>query len=240
MPCQQYRMTMAAIVEQPPVTAERRQDVRWRMRLKLPGAIGAGQANVVIHDLSTAGMLIETKSQLKVGDSIAIALPEAEAATARVVWEDGPLCGCRFDQPMPQAAVNAARLRHPIADAAQPPVAFATAQEALPERLLRLRRAHGISRAALSVRTGFRKPTIWAWETGKTAPQRANLLVLAEVFGLTEHQLLFGADESPADETGGDFDGPTGKLYHDLEEARSRIAAMAGVEGSKVRISIEF
>ena len=229
-------MTIAAIVERATAVEERRQDIRWRMRLELPGLLKSGQANVIVHDLSTAGMLVETGSGLQIGQSISIDLPEAHNATAQVVWQNERLFGCRFDQPLSQAAVSATRLRNPP-EKEQVPASPSGEREALSDRLVRLRRAQGMSRAALSVRTGFSKPTIWAWETGKTVPRRANLLVLAEVLGLSAEQLVFG-DGSTAEAAAKDY--PTSRLRHAIAEARSGVALIAGVDESKVRISIEF
>lgn len=231
-------MTIATIVEKLQVS-DRRQDVRWCMRFELPGSHTV-EAKVIIHDLSTAGMLIETKSQLQVGQSIAIALPEAEDATARILWQNDRHFGCRFDQPLSQATISAARLRNPISAADRSSLSSFEERETLSERLLRLRRAKGMSQTALSARTGFSKPSIWAWETGKTVPRRANLRVLAEVFGLTEQQLYLGDEEVRMDAPENDTDYSAGRLHHVIEEARSQIAAMAGVTKSMVRISIDF
>lgn len=232
-------MTIAAVVEKTSAS-DRRQDVRWRMRLELPGSHSMGHATVIIHDLSTAGMLIETKSQLEVGQSIAIALPEAEDAMAHIVWRNDHLFGCRFDHPLSQVAISAARLRNPISAADGPPLSSPDGREALSERLMRLRRAKGMSQAALSIRTGFSKPSIWAWETGKTVPRRANMRVLAEVFGLTEQQLSLGEGDERAAALQNPIDYPASSLRQAIEDARSQIASMAGVDRSKVRISIEF
>ena len=110
-----------------------------------------------------------------------------------------------------------------------------TGDEILSERLLRLRRECGLSRAALSRRTGFSKPSIWAWETGKTIPRRASLIVLADAFGLSERELLTG-NALVADDTA-----PTAKQIRALvQSSREGIAALAGVEPRKVKIMIEF
>lgn len=235
-------MAITAIVEQPPVSDDKRRAVRWRMRLELPGSLDEGHANVIIHDLSTAGMLMETTSRLEVGQSITVALPEAENATARIVWQDDHLFGCRFDQPLPQVAISAAKLRNPAsAPAAGIPTALADRPDKAPlsDRLIRLRQERGMSRAALSARTGFSKPSIWAWETGRTVPRRSNLLALAEALGLSVEQILKGDDrptaqQQPATDRGAD------KLHAAIDVAKRQIASIAGVPEAKVHISIEF
>src|SRR3546814_5082410 len=63
-------------------------------------------------------------------------------------------------------------------------------------RLLRLRQERGLSRVELSNRTGFSKPSIWAWESGRTMPRRSNLIALADAFGISERELFAGEPAS--------------------------------------------
>lgn len=231
-------MAIQAIVEQPPESENRREAARWRIRLEVPNALDAAQANVVIHDISTAGMLIETRSTMTVGQSIMISLPEADQVVARIVWQDEPLFGCRFEQPLPAAAVSAVRLRSP---SREEPVPEVTAPETLPERLRRLRREQGLSRAALCERTGFSKPAIWGWETGRTTPRKDNLLILAGIFGLTEQQLLYGEGHAPAPKPERmHAPSQTETLPSAIAQSKSRIAQAAGVDEAKVHILIAF
>lgn len=234
-------MTIHAIVEQPADSDDQRGAARWRLRLEVPGSFDNQSERVVIHDISTDGMLVETRSRLEIGQAIAISLPEAEGVTARVVWQNEPLFGCRFDQPLPQAALSAARLLNPIGintpRVEQPKV---NGREMLPDRLRRLRRERGLSRAALSERTGFSKPSIWAWESGRTTPRHSNLLTLADAFGLTEQQLILGEESHPQDMIQADMRETAEKLGDIVDEARERIARNAGVTKEKVHIYIAF
>ena len=100
----------------------------------------------------------------------------------------------------------------------------------------RLRQERGLSRVELSNRTGFSKPSIWAWESGKTMPRRSNLIALADAFGISERELLVGelaaASADPS---------LTAKRLHALiETSRDEIALLAGVDPDKVRITIEY
>jgi len=194
-------MSIQAIVEPPSKSDNRRGTVRWRIRLEMTGALDDKRARLVIHDISTAGMLIETQLTLEVGQSIMLSLPEADSVIGSVVWQNGPLFGCRFDQPMPQAVVSAVRLRNPNPHDVKPGCASTEmkVREELPGRLRRLRQERGLSRAALCEQTGFSKPTVWGWETGMTTPRKENLRILAGIFGLNEQQLLFGG-ENDADQ----------------------------------------
>lgn len=240
-------MQANAIIEEQPHSDDRRDDARWRIRLEVTGSLGESQANVVIHDISTAGMLIETDCDLTVGQSIAVTLPQGETVDARIVWRNEPLFGCRFDVPLPQASVSAVRLRSPVADmpGSAEPAALATtpdkAPEALSDRLRRLRRERGMTRTALSDRTGISKTTLWAWETGKTMPRHTNILVLAKVFGLTDQQLLMGENNAPAPQRQEARPENSARTLSSLvDQAKDAIARAAGTDRSKIHIRIDF
>lgn len=216
-----------------------RGDERVRMRLEAPGSLEQGEGTtVVIHNLSASGMLIETASDLDVGQHIMVALPEAPDVSATVVWRSGALAGCRFDQPLPRRALSAAQLRNPLPTEIDPARDGAGAYETLPQRLFRLRHERGLSRAALSERTGFSRPSIWAWETGKTVPRRGNLVTLADVFGLGVDDLIFGDVLALAH--GAVPAAGQERVRDAVQSSRERIAAAAGVEPDDVKISIEY
>jgi transcriptional regulator with XRE-family HTH domain len=99
-----------------------------------------------------------------------------------------------------------------------------------------LRQERGLSRVELSNRTGFSKPSIWAWESGKTMPRRSNLIALADVFGVSERELLAGAPAAASTEPSV----TTNRLHELIETSREAIAMLAGVEPGKVRITIEY
>ena len=210
-----------------------------RMRLEAPGSLAGDEgATVVIHNLSASGMLIETASELAVGQRIMVALPEAPDLAATVVWRSEALAGCRFDQPLSRSTLSAAQLRNPLPVDVDP-ARRAGEPEMLSDRLLRLRRERGLSRAALSERTGLSKPSIWAWETGKTAPRRNNLLALALAFGISERELMLG-DASMLAGDDADPANPAEQIRALVDASREQIAAMAGVEPANVKISIEY
>jgi hypothetical protein len=97
-----------------------------RRRISLGSSLEGSGDGVVIHDLSSTGMLIETVAELRVLDKLEIALPEAGTARATVVWSSGRFHGCQFKSPISQAALSASQLRSPPLtrpDGAQPPAA---------------------------------------------------------------------------------------------------------------------
>ena len=236
-------MAIDPIMEQSPEPGDKRADIRWPIRLEVAEALGEGSADVVVHDISTAGMLIETSSKLQLGQDVLLSLPEAGSVSARVVWQDEPLFGCRFDEALPQAAVSATRLRSTVRSNGRPIYHAADAQspEMFPARLRRLRRERGLSREALSKLTGFSKPSLWAWEVGKTMPRRRSLIALAQAFGLTEQQLLVGEAVAPSHGPAGAGNARLGQQLHDvIDSAKREVAKHAGVDVSQVQIRIDY
>ena len=110
-------MWLLAHLESRPNKGERRSSERRKLLLETPGSGAADRpAQVVIHDLSTEGFLMESSAAVGVGDQLEVAIPEAGIVQANIVWKSGRYCGCRFGQPISSAAVSAAVLRsHPAA-----------------------------------------------------------------------------------------------------------------------------
>lgn len=89
----------------------------WKRRkLSLGSSLPATGEAVIIHDVSSTGMLIETSAELATLGPIEIDLPEAGITQAFVVWNSGQFYGCEFKERIPQAAISAALLRSPAPD----------------------------------------------------------------------------------------------------------------------------
>lgn len=71
-------------------------------------------ADVLIHNLSTTGLLIETSASLSIGEVLAVEIPHTGATLAVVMWNSGDLFGCEFVAPVPNAAISASLLQNPI------------------------------------------------------------------------------------------------------------------------------
>jgi hypothetical protein len=96
--------------------ANRRFAPRKRIRLGSPSK-SLGQ-DLLIHDISSTGFLLETGAKLKAYDRLEVDLPEAGSREAIVVWTSGRFFGCQFAKPISRAAVSASLLRSPATDAA--------------------------------------------------------------------------------------------------------------------------
>jgi hypothetical protein len=87
---------------------------------------GSGE-QVVIHNLSATGFLMETSAELVEGDALQVELPEHGSTPAAVSWKKDSFYGCEFAVPVPTSAISASLLRNPISStqsAPQPGMGF--------------------------------------------------------------------------------------------------------------------
>lgn len=97
---------------EPQESTERRGAPRRRLKLDSAVSIPSGaDLEVIVHDLSATGLLIETAVDLRSGDELAVEIPGAGPTVAVVMWVSGNYFGCEFKRPVPKAALSAAALR---------------------------------------------------------------------------------------------------------------------------------
>lgn len=58
------------------------------------------------------------------------------------------------------------------------------------DRLVELRKSHGLSQEALSEKLGVSRQAISKWERGESSPDTDNLIALSNVYGITLDELL--------------------------------------------------
>ncbi|MFM7379424.1 MAG: helix-turn-helix domain-containing protein [Erythrobacter sp.] len=236
-------MAIKAHLDQPPATSDsQRSAPRRALWLETSGFFAdAGpdglEANVAIHNISAAGLLLETAVALAEGEQLALDLPEAGAVTATVVWRSEHLYGCAFAAPLTAAALAAAQLQgfapgvptrpqsSPAAPSAVPQTGLGTG-EGLGTRLNRLRREAGLTLADVAAALGVSKPTVWAWEKGKARPLPERLDAIAAALGV-ESEVLAAAPASR-------------EIESLIAECRARIAEACGASPQAVRIMIEL
>lgn len=96
-------------------TSERRVALRRTLQLTVRGETPAGDsAQVLIHDISVTGLLLETSADLLIGETIEVDVPEGGPTSAIVMWNSGRFFGCQFHGRISPAAVSAAVLRSPF------------------------------------------------------------------------------------------------------------------------------
>ena len=218
--------------------AEARYDRRRALRLDTSGALEDGsRANVTLHNISAAGLLIESDVEIAVGEVLTLILPEHGPVGAEIVWQSGRLFGCAFEQALGEAALAAAQLRGgnalgagPQTDIGTRPVAQAKPLDSgiatpLGGKLNHLRREKGLTLAQIAEALGVSKPTVWAWEKGKARPLPERIDAIAEILGVTRADLT----EDEAGSSGGAL----------VAECRNKLADAYGVAPGSVRIMIE-
>jgi transcriptional regulator with XRE-family HTH domain len=208
-----------------------RTSPRRALMLATSGRLGDGaEANVTVHNISAAGLLLETALELNVGEALALDLPEAGTVDAVIVWRSEQLYGCAFEQALGGAALAAAQLRSappaipaaPLPAAARDPLgpAFGT-------KLNRLRRERGLTLADVAAALGVSKPTVWAWEKGKARPVPERLEPIAGVLGVSLADLQ-------------DASALNAEVQAVIEDCRLRLAAACDCVPAAVRIMIEL
>lgn len=229
--------------------SERRSEAR-RHLLFATTAIGeTGESQpVLVRDISARGLLLETDEGITLDKVVTVNLPEAGEVAAHVIWQGDKLAGCRLDDHLSQATIDAVRAKGEAAHAEQPEADAPlprTAARTLAARLKQLRIARDLTRAELAERSGISTPSIWAWETGRTVPRLGSLETLAKGLGVPVSDLQIGAAPAPSEfpplsvsEGGGDL--RTARLSELVAASKSQIAVLAGTTPDRVTITIEL
>lgn len=208
------------------VSVDDRREQRGRLWLDTQGTSASGKtADVLIHNISTTGLLIECAAGLIPGETIEIELPQAGATAATIVWASGKLFGCQFDTPVSEAALSAARLSSAVDDAMDLAPLPAPA-EPFGNRLERLRKARGMTLAEVAAQLDVSKPTVWAWEKGRARPLDDRIDDLAQTLGVPSSDLVSGQDSAAVQAV--------------VARCRDEIARACGASPDKVRIYVEL
>lgn len=216
-------MPIHAHFEELPIDPLHPRAARRQLRLESEGSTASGHtARVLIHNISTTGLLIESAVTLSENEQIVLALPEVGTASAHVVWMSESFYGCRFETPLPISVLGALELRSQLSAAPAP----AEPSDTLPVRIARLRKEQGLTLEALASLVNVSKPTVWAWEQGKTRPTPERIAALARLLGVAEEELLSGRDGKALDQA--------------LSHARSVVAEAFGVDPARVKVTIEL
>lgn len=224
-------MAIAAHWEHAAESPDRPREPRRNLRLEAESSLESGGApKVVIHNLSATGLLVESATPLAIDENISIDLPEAGSTPAHVVWCSGDLYGCQFHAPISNAVLSAIQLRSAVGQdidlGAHAAITERGGDEAFGIRLQRLRKQQGLTLAQIADELGVSKPTVWAWEKGRTRPVESRLEALAQTLGVPDAELRAGTEPSALQEL--------------LHRSRHEIAQVVGTVPENVRIMIEL
>lgn len=229
-----------------PSENERRSEARRHLLYATTAKGGEGDSQpVLVRDISSSGLLLETEEGQLLERSILVSLPEAGEIEAHVIWQGEKLAGCRLEEELSQATIDAVRATGAAAhadEAAHDAPLPRTAARTLAARLKQLRIERDLTRAELAERSGISTPSIWAWETGRTVPRIGSLETLARGLGVHVSELQIGAavplvDFGLGTTSEAASDSPQ-RLSEVVAAARSQIAALAGTTIDRVNITI--
>ena len=198
------------------------------MRLQLQSTQASGaEVAVLVHNISSTGLLFEGAVTLATGDMIEIDLPQAGVTAATVVWTSGALYGCQFDTPISPATLSAAQLRAVVgADREEDVASDNAATESFGDRLHRLRTAKRLTQMQIAAELGVSEQSISAWEQDKARPKAGRMKALAILLEVEMTELL-GIDEADS-------------LRDVVARAKAQVAEAAAVSADNVKIIIEI
>lgn len=219
-------MPIAAHWETPTGPEQNTRAARKKLRLEAQGASSTGgSGTVVVHNISSTGLLVESAIPLATGEAIEIDLPLVGPTQANVVWEGGGFFGCEFAAPISAAAISAAQLRA-TAPIASPVQRGEHAGEPFGMRLQRLRKEKGLTLMQLALAVGVSKPTVWAWEQERSRPTPDRYETLAEALGVDVGEMVPERNDRALREMLGRF--------------KEQIAQALGTSPDKVKILLEI
>jgi ribosome-binding protein aMBF1 (putative translation factor) len=223
-------------------------------KLSLEGTTASfkgGNDVVYVNNLSRTGMLLETAAPLSVGEPLQILLPEGDICAATVVWANESIFACDFARALNTATIRRIQLQSPPErrpDNENPAheiagnenaggSAEAKPEEALGERIRRLRRKHGVSMVHLASCVGVSRPTLWKWEKGAVFPRQDMIRLLARTLGVSEKELIYGNQQvrQPDQQRFAALESPE----KTIAAKKAEIASLVGVDPSQVKILIE-
>ena len=213
-------------------------------KLSLEGATASfrgGKEAVYVKNLSRTGMLIETSAPLSVGEPLQILLPEGDACSAIVVWANEMLFACDFERTLATGTISKIRLAT-SQEQREPGVAIPAGgeslEEALGERLKRLRRERGFSMVHFAGCVGVSKPTLWKWEKGTVLPRQEMIGTIARVLGVSDKELIYGSKRQVSGNSRmnvKEFDNSGDAIV----AKKAELACIMGITPDRIRILIE-
>lgn len=90
-----------------------REAARRQLRLHVAAIAGPNAARVLVHNISSTGLLIECDADTTLPETFEVELPEQGLTLARVVWHSDNFYGCEFEKPVATRVISAAQLRSP-------------------------------------------------------------------------------------------------------------------------------
>lgn len=184
-------------------------------------------AEVLVHDLSPEGMLVESTEPLEIGELIAFELPSSGLHEANVVWSSTKFYGCCFKELLSAAAVSAALLKALPSDR----TIFNEKKakkglSGLSGKLTAMREKRGLSVEELARILRVSRQALWYWETGQRFPRKHLLMRIAQEFAVPPSEL--SVEEERARD-----------VYSCLQKCKEQISSDCGIPLDNIKIKID-
>ena len=190
------------------------------------------KAEAVLLDISQNGCLFISDASFAIGQEITVRLGEpVEPIRGSVAWQGHGFYGCHFALPLSQACLDALRVKGlPRGMLAGEDYSRVT----VGEKLAAARKSIGCSATQLAQELKVSRPTLWAWETGRTEPSHDNLDRVEKWIESTEkpRRSTVRSDRSSQIEVS--------TLESLVERHRTELANELSIQPERIKISIEF
>lgn len=194
-------------------------------RMRFPGAKArGGEFEVVVHNISEFGLVMEGDVPLATGNPVDVKLPHGGSAGSHVAWISGRLAGLDFAIPVSRLSLNTARLQGAVTTES---AASGTARhrESFGVRVQRIRLAKGMTQRQLAKLMRVSDAAVCGWELNRIRPRPLHMDELAKVLDVSLAELLGLPEQN--------------NLLAQIASARENLANIAGVSEDRVRIQID-
>lgn len=214
-------MTVTAFIEICPGEP----DEPCHTRMRFPGAKAKqGEFEVIIHNISEFGLVLEGDAPLTVGNPVHVKLPHSGAARSHVAWVSGRLAGLDFAIPISRISLGAARLQGAVTPGSEV-AGTARHRESFGVRVQRIRLSKAMSQRQLAKLMKVSDAAVCGWELNRTRPKPVHMDELAKVLDVSLAELLGQPEQN--------------NLLAQIASARATIAHTARVSEDRVKIQID-
>lgn len=187
---------------------------------------GGHRLPVLLHHLSSSGMLIECSYVFAAGDQLELAFSETMSEAGDITWIGPGLYGFQFHKPVATPLIERTiigELQEAVENDGSAPV-----RETFGTRLQQLRIAKGMTQIEVAGQLGLSAVSVSNWESDRSLPRHHRLADLAKILRVREQELVTNVMRLPV------------TLPEVLASSKYQVATLMGIEPGSVKISVDF